>query len=212
MLDIKDKTILILAPHTDDAELGMGGSISKFLSQNNKVHCAAFSACKKSVIEGFAEDILITEVKKASETLGVQADCLHLFEFEVRTFNDQRQEILDTLIKLREMVKPDIVFIPSINDVHQDHKVIADEALRAFKFRTILSYELPWNNFTFSNSCFVILNSENIEKKIQALQCYQSQAHRMYIDSDYTRSLARSRGVQINTKYAECFEIVRVIL
>lgn len=211
MLEIANKRILVLAPHTDDAELGMGGTIAKLIANGNEVHCAAFSACRQSVIEGFPEDILITEVKAASVALGVNPEHLYLYEFEVRTFNHHRQAILDALIKLREQVKPDLIFIPSLHDVHQDHKVIAEEAQRAFKFNTLLSYELPWNNFTFTNSCFIILDEKHIDKKAEAIQCYKSQAHRLYTNPQYTRSLAHSRGVQINSHFAECFEIVRVI-
>ena len=208
----RHKKVLILAPHTDDAEFGCGATIAKLIEEGNEVYCAAFSACEQSVLKDYPSDILITEVKAASEKLGVKTSNLILFNYEVRTFNYKRQEILDSIIQLKNRIKPDVVFIPSLNDIHQDHATIANEAFRAFKFSSILCYELPWNNISFSTSCFMVLEEKHIAKKIEALNEYKSQAHRPYANEEFIRSLARVRGVQINTNYAECFEILRWIL
>jgi LmbE family N-acetylglucosaminyl deacetylase len=134
-----------------------------------------------------------------------------LFKYDVRTFNFHRQEILDDIIKLRTKIQPDLVFIPALTDLHQDHKTIADEALRAFKFTSILSYEMPWNNISFNTSCFYKLSDENLKIKIEALKMYKSQAHRPYANEDFIKSLATVRGVQVNAKYAETFEVLRWI-
>ena len=209
---VKKSKILVLAPHTDDGEFGCGGTITKFIAEGHDVYYAAFSACQQSVLPQFPSDILITEVKAATKILGIKPNNLILFDYDVRTFGYRRQDILDDLIRLRAEIKPDLVFIPTITDVHQDHHTIAEEGMRAFKFSSILSYELPWNNFSFTTSSFVHLDEEYIKTKVDALQAYQSQAHRTYSDEDFIRSLARTRGVQIGSKYAEAFEIVRWIL
>jgi LmbE family N-acetylglucosaminyl deacetylase len=208
----KKKRILVLAPHTDDGEFGCGGTISKFINEGHEVYYAAFSACQQSVLPQFPSDILITEVKEATSILGIKPSNLILFDYDVRTFGYQRQDILDDLIKLRADIKPELIFMPTITDVHQDHHTIAEEGMRAFKFNSILSYELPWNNFSFTTSSFVHLSENDIQTKVNALQAYQSQAHRPYSDEDFIRSLARTRGVQIGTKYAEAFELVRWII
>ena len=206
------RRILVLAPHTDDGEFGCGGTIAKFIEEGNDVYYAAFSACQQSVLPQFPSDILITEVKEATRILGVQPSNLVLFDYDVRTFGYRRQEILDDLIRLRADIQPDLIFMPTLADVHQDHKTIAEEGMRAFKFNSILTYELPWNNFSFQTSCFIHLSEENVQTKVKALQAYQSQAHRPYSDEDFIRSLARTRGVQIGTRYAEAFELVRWII
>ncbi len=206
------KTVLVLAPHTDDGEFGCGGTINKLIEEGNDVYYAAFSACQQSVLKEFPSDILITEVKEATLTLGIKPENLILFDYDVRTFNYRRQEILDDLIKLRTKINPDIIFIPALTDIHQDHKTIAEEGLRAFKFKTLLSYEMPWNNITFSTSSFSILSEENINTKVKALKQYKSQAHRPYANENFIKSLATTRGVQIGAQYAETFEIVRIIL
>ncbi|MGB0915470.1 MAG: PIG-L deacetylase family protein [Crocinitomicaceae bacterium] len=206
------KKILVLAPHTDDGEFGCGGTISKLIEEGHDVYYAAFSACQQSVLPQFPSDILITEVKAATKVLGIKPENLILFDYDVRTFGYNRQAILDDLIKLRAQINPDVIFMPEKNDVHQDHKTIAEEGLRAFKFCSVLSYELPWNNITFTTSSFIHLSEENVQTKVKALKEYQSQAHRPYSDEDFIRSMARLRGVQIGTTYAEAFSVVRWII
>jgi LmbE family N-acetylglucosaminyl deacetylase len=206
------KKVLVLAPHTDDGEFGCGATINKLVDEGAEVHYAAFSACEQSVLPQFPKDILITEVKAATKILGIKPQNLYLFKYNVRTFNFHRQEILDDIIKLRTKIDPDLVFMPSINDIHQDHATIANEAVRAFKFTTILCYELPWNNFNFATTCFQHLTDKNIDMKIEALYKYESQAHRPYANADFIKGLARTRGVQIGIHYAEVFEVIRWII
>jgi LmbE family N-acetylglucosaminyl deacetylase len=211
-MNIEGKKILVLAPHTDDLEFGCGGTVAKLIENKNEVWCAAFSACRQSVRKEFPEDILITEIKAASFILGIKPENLILFDYNVRTFNFHRQEILDDILVLKAQIQPDIVFIPALTDVHQDHYTIAQEGFRAYKFSSLLSYELPWNNLSFNTSSFMKLDETHILKKIEAVNEYKSQAHRPYANEEFVRALARTRGVQINTKYAECFEVIRWIL
>jgi LmbE family N-acetylglucosaminyl deacetylase len=203
--------ILLLSPHTDDGELGCGASVAKLIRQGKEVIYVAFSACEQSVLPEFPKDILIQEVKAATKELGILTENLILHRFEVRTFNYHRQEILDLLIQLREDYKPDTVLIPSLNDIHQDHKTIAEEALRAFKFHNVISYELPWNNLNFNTCAFEIVEEQDVLCKINALKQYKSQSHRPYANEEFLRSQLRMRGVQVARRYAEVFEVVRLV-
>ena len=205
------KKILVIAPHTDDGEFGCGGTIAKLSNQGVQIHYVAFSSCEKSVLPEFPSDILLTEVTAATKVLGIKKENLHILNFDVRTFSSNRQAILDDLIKLKKQINPELVFIPSLNDVHQDHATIAIEAVRAFKFINILSYELPWNNFKFSTTCFSILEEENLKTKIESLKLYKSQEHRSYASEEFIKSLAITRGTQIGRKFAEVFEFVRFV-
>ena len=143
--------ILVLAPHTDDGELGLGGTISKLIELGKKVTYVAFSTAQQSVPEGFPKDILKTEVKQATAQLGISPENLIIYNYEVRKLGYVRQEILEELIRLKKSNSFDLVFIPSLHDIHQDHTTIAQEGLRAFKNTTLLGYELIWNNLTFTN-------------------------------------------------------------
>ena len=102
--------------------------------------------------------------------------------------------------------------MPSLNDIHQDHTTVAHEGLRAFKNTSIFAYELLWNNITFETRCFVKLSNENVDAKFKALKEYKSQSSRDYMQEDFVYSHAITRGVQSGCKYAECFEVVRLIL
>ncbi len=208
----KYQNILILAPHTDDGELGLGGSINYFIEQGKNVVYAAFSTAEKSVPEGFPKDILKTEVKRATAELGIREENLLIYNYEVRKLNYVRQEILEELIRLRQTMSFDLVFIPSLHDIHQDHTTIAQEGLRAFKNTTLLGYELIWNNLTFNTQCFIKLEERHIQAKVNALKMYESQGFRDYLSEEFIFSLARARGVQVGCKYAEAFEVVRLFL
>lgn len=209
---ITDKTIFILAPHTDDGELGCGGTIAKLCAQGNKVLYIAFSSCNNSLLKEFPPDTLKKEVKKAVAVLGIAPDNLIILDYSVREFKDNRQSILDTMIQLREQYKPDIIFLPSSQDIHQDHQVIYEEGVRAFKYVTILGYELPWNNLLFKPGLFIKLGKSEITRKAEALMEYQSQLHRPYLDKELIFSQARVRGGQLASIYAEAFEVIRMIL
>ena len=206
------ETILILAPHTDDGELGCGGAIAKFIEAGKKVFYAAFSLAEESVPPPYPKNILEAEVKKATNVLGIRPENLLLFKYQVRHFAYHRQEILEDLVKLNKELSPDLVFLPALHDLHQDHTTIASEGIRAFKRTSILSYEMPWNNLNFSTQAFISFDDNHLNKKIAALHCYDSQKGRNYLNEEFVRSLAITRGVQINKRYAEVFEVVRWLL
>ena len=204
--------ILILAPHTDDGEFGCGASIAKFVEQGKEVYYAAFSLAEESVPVQFPKNILETEVKAATKELEIKPENLLLYKYKVRHFAYYRQEILEDLVKLNKKVKPDLVFMPCLQDLHQDHSTIAMEGLRAFKRTSILGYEIPWNNMNFATQCFITFDEEHLNKKLKALDCYNSQKGKNYASEEFIRSLARTRGTQIGVKYAEVFEVIRWIL
>lgn len=192
--------ILVLSPHTDDEVLGAGGSIARWVEEGNTVSCFAFTTC------GLKE--LWQEYINSCGVLGAQWG---IGDFKVREFDQSRQQVLDIMLKLKEDFNPDLVLCPSKNDCHQDHQVITKEAIRAFKHCSILGYELPWNNYAFESDYFVKLNGNHVEKKLEAMKCYKTQTHRPYFEEEYMRSHLRVRGAQINSKYAETFQLIRWI-
>ena len=206
------KNVLVLAPHTDDGELGAGGTISKLVRQGANVDYVAFSTAQESVPKHLPEDILSKEVRLATGALGLTEENLIILDYKVRKLNYARQDILEDLIRLRNKKKYELVLIPSTKDIHQDHSTVSQEAIRAFKSTTILGYELIWNNLTFDSTCFFTLNKKNVDLKIRALQSYGSQEGRAYMSKEFIYSLAKVRGVQIGADYAECFEVIRWII
>jgi N-acetylglucosamine malate deacetylase 1 len=205
------KKILVLAPHTDDGELGCGATITKLIEEGNDVYYVAFSICEESVPDGFPKNALENEVKEATKVLGIKSENLIIFGYKVRKFNSSRQEILEDIIVLRSKIKPDIVFMPCSNALHQDHLTIYQEGIRAFKHTTIYGYDLPWDTIEFRTTAFFTLAESHVEKKAEALRCYKTQNFRNYINDDFIYGLARVRGAQIAKEFAEAFEAIRII-
>jgi LmbE family N-acetylglucosaminyl deacetylase len=210
-MDLPFQIALVLGAHTDD-EFGCTGTIARMLESGIEVYCVTFSRCEESVPPDFPEDVLETEWRRATARLGIPGENLRLFPFRVRHFPQFRQDILEQLVLLRKEIQPDVVFVPSSSDIHQDHHVMSEEGVRAFKHSTVLGYELPMNTITFQHACFVRLEERHLRAKIESLMCYESQAFRNYRNEEFLRGLARVRGVQINTEYAEAFEVLRWVL
>ena len=201
--------VLVLAPHTDDGELGCGGTISRMVEEGREVYYAAFSTAAESVPPPFPPDILEKEVREGTKVLGIPAANLLVYKYKVRHLPHLRQEILEELVRIKRDIDPATVFLPSAQDLHQDHQTVHIEGLRAFKTVTVLGYELPWNNLSFDYRHFCVLTREHVETKIAALRCYQSQQHRPYTQEEFIWSWARTRGGQIMVEYAEAFDVLR---
>lgn len=209
---MKKKRVLILSPHTDDAELGAGGTILKYLEQKKEIFWVVFSTAEKSLPKNLPKDTLKREFLEVANKLNLKEKQYLIKNFEVRNLDRKRQEILELLIKIRKDFNPDLVIGPSINDYHQDHIVVATEMIRAFKTcSSIISYELPWNNVTFNTQFFEKITSDQISKKIEILGSYKSQMikNRSYFNKDFIMGFARTRGVQVNSEFAESFEVIR---
>ncbi len=202
---------LVLAPHTDDGEFGCGGTMARL----------AEAGCERALRRVLDRHTLAAGGLRARHArargargdaeLGISEERLTVHDFDVRTFPEHRQDILELLVELWEDWRPDVVFQPSLHDVHQDHQTIAQEGLRAFKRTTILGYEIPWNNFDFSYQWYVALERRHVERKVAALEKYASQQHRRYADPEYVWNVARTHGVNVNREYAEVFQVYRVI-
>lgn len=204
--------ILVLAPHTDDGELGCGGTLHRFYIEGKEVFYAAFSLCHQSLPKGLPKGTLASECLRATRKLSIPRENVFLYDFAVRNFQAVRQDILEAMVELNGKISPDLVLIPSEKDIHQDHGVIHLEALRAFKKSTILGYELPWNHSNFDARMFFKLSTNDVKRKVLALNCYKSQAHREYMKEEFTRSLATVRGLQAGHRFAEAFEIYRIVV
>jgi len=204
--------ILILSPHTDDAELGCGGTISRFLKEKKNILWIVFSSAEESLPPNLPPNTLTTEFQNVIKSLGLSDSNYRLHDFKVRKLSEKRQEVLEELVNIRNQFKPDLVIGPSLNDFHQDHEVVAKEMIRAFKTTSsMINYELPWNHVKFDTQLFVSLKKKNVDKKMEMLKFYKSQfaKNRHYFSADFIKGLANTRGAQIGEKYAEAFEVVR---
>jgi len=207
------KRILILAPHTDDAELGCGGSMAKWIEAGIDVHVAVFSSAEQSLPDGSPATRLRDECVASLEAMGIEAANRTIYDYPVRMLSYHRQEVLEHMVALGRRIDPDWILVPSGADLHQDHNTVYNEALRAFKHKTILGYELPWNHITFSASAFVTLEDRHLDAKWAAMTHYESQLElsRPYFTREFIESLGRVRGLQVKKQWAEAFELIRIV-
>lgn len=199
----KKKKALVLSPHTDDAELGCGGTIAKLIEEGWAVHVIYFSAVRTRFPQ------LVNEAENSARILGMSYEIL---DFNTRYFPRDRQDILQILHDHSRKENYNLVFTPTTTDIHQDHGVVTTEAKRIFRKCTLLGYELPWNNLDVSLNCFIPLEKRHIKKKISALECYNTQKKHPYFDKKFLESVVKMRGVQLSTPFAEGFETIKVRL
>ena len=205
------KRVLVLAPHTDDGEFGCGGTMARLVDGGCGGALRRVLDRDQVAARGLPAGHARARGEGGDRRARHPESALTVHDFEVRTFPERRQDILELLIALWEDWQPDAVFQPSLHDVHQDHQVVAAEGLRAFKRTTVLGYEIPWNNFDFAYQAYVALERSHLERKTAALAKYASQQHRRYADPEYIWNLARIHGANVNREFAECFQVYRVV-
>ena len=206
MLDLHGKTIVALAPHIDDVELGAGATIHQ-LGKNNEVYYVGLSLPPLIGRETFME-----EFQESSKILGLDPERIILRDYDPRNLFDVRGDILQLFYDLNQQLRPSLVLTPNGKDIHQSHEVVFAEARRAFKYTTILGYELPWNSMDFSMDVFITASKESVDAKVAAINAFKTQKSRIFFSNDIIADLAKVRGKQIGHEYAECFELVRMIL
>jgi len=205
---LKLKNILALSPHTDDIEIGCGGTLNRLKSNGAEIYVVNFSFSKNEKNDNIAPNVK-DEFIASMNYLNAKYEMLDL---PCRRLEEKRQVILDYLISLSKKNDFDAVFCHSTFDLHQDHQTVRNEAFRAFKHTTILGYELPWNCVQFRSDLFVKLSEDDLLAKTKMVGFYKSQQHRPYMYKQYIFDIARTRGLSINYKYAEGFEIIRGVI
>jgi N-acetylglucosamine malate deacetylase 1 len=204
--------VLAIAPHTDDVELGAAGTLQLLKAHGAEVRTIALCNAWQSLRPGFPKDTLITEFCAAQKVLGLDSSPDDIFDFPLRNFYSERQAILELFVKISREFRPDLILVPASTDVHQDHQVACQEANRAFKNSTIWGYELPWNNISFQAQAVVVLSEEQVSRKVEAVKAYASQAQRAYLSEEFLRGWMIGRGVTVGYRYAEAFEVIRMVI
>ena len=209
---VSEKTkVLLLSAHTDDCELAMGGTISRFVNAGADIMWVIFCNAWESLPASYPEGTLLTEQEAAAGKLGIGPERVTVKSIPVRHFPEHRQHILEDLVEIKKSFRPDLVFCPSLQDTHQDHKTLAEEAQRAFKSSTLLGYIIPWNMHLEKRNLFMELSPEDFEKKMEALACYKSQIEKYPILLEKTRAIGYAGGLSCLEGYSESFEVIRMV-
>jgi LmbE family N-acetylglucosaminyl deacetylase len=207
----KKKDVIVLGAHPDDFEVGCAGTILKYLKQIN----LTIYVMSDRYEDGKMRDL--NDQKKSFKILGLEKIPVKVFNIPTRIFHDYKSKIRNILYEIATTSNVDIVFTTPINDIHQDHIVLADEVLRLFREKTIFGYEVIRSGYNFRPQMHVRLTEKIVEKKIKAAQSYRSQwsttkSGGYYFAKDVMKGLMRARGAQFGLEYAEAFEIYHLKL
>jgi len=184
------------------------------MEEGAELFVVVFSTAAESLPAGAPSTLLGDEFRSAMHVMGVPSENQFVYDYQVRHLPAHRQQVLEELVRLRGKVKPDTVFLPSGDDIHQDHQVVHIEGLRAFRESSVFGYELPRNHIAFSTIAFTRLEQRHIDVKWAALECYDSQflLERPYFSRSFVESLARVRGTQVGADWAEAFQVYRYVI
>ena len=200
------KRVLFLGAHPDDIELGCGALLHHIVKQT-EVLCVTLSDNQKNPDLKNVKD----EHYEAMEVLGVSKEKIVLGPFTTRIFPDARQEILEYFLQFRKDFKPDLIFVHSKQDMHQDHNTMTDEALRAFRGITVLGFDVVRSSHDFFPHFLVEVTEEDVNKKIEALSKYETYRDRYYFNAELTRSIMVRHGALAERPFAEGFDILRIV-
>ena len=220
--------ILVIAAHPDDEVLGCGGTIAKYVKSGSKVFCLLLgkgkSSRRKSNLEK-EQALLRKEAQRSVKILGIS-------KIFFENFPDQRYDkvpllkIIKAIEKIKEEIKPDIVFTHHFGDLNKDHRITYEAVMTAFRplpgetAREIYSFEIPssteWGfpkrKTYFVPNVFVDI-SNTFYRKINALKSYKIEIRKFPHprSSEGVKILAQKRGMEVGLNYAEAFELIRGI-
>jgi LmbE family N-acetylglucosaminyl deacetylase len=200
------KRVLFLGAHPDDIELGCGALLHHVV-RHTDVLCVTLSDNQKNLdLQNIKNEHL-----ESMAVLGVPKDKIILGPFTTRVFPDSRQDILEYFLRLRREFGPDLIFVHSKQDVHQDHLTMTDEALRAFRGITVLGFDVVRSSYGFFPHFLVEVSEEDVNKKIEALSKYETYRDRYYFNRELTRSIMVRHGALAERPFAEGFDILRIV-
>lgn len=200
------KRVLFIGAHPDDIELGCGALIANIVTCT-EVQCVTLSDNQKNpTLQNVVE-----EHYRSMAVLGVPRDHDRVETFETRRFPHARQEILEYLFQLNRQFRPEVVFVHTKADIHQDHNVVTEEALRAFRGTTLLGFDALRSSYGFFPHFLVEVSKQDMERKVQALMEYKTYGEKYYFDPEVLRATLIRHGALAERPYAEGFDILRIV-
>jgi LmbE family N-acetylglucosaminyl deacetylase len=200
------RKVLFIGAHPDDIELGCGALIAN-IAGCIEVLCVTLSDNLKNT----ALQNVVEEHYRSMAVLGVPRDHDRVETFETRNFPHARQEILEYLFQLNRQFHPEIVFAHTKADIHQDHNVVTEEALRAFRGTTLLGFDALRSSYGFFPHFLVEVTGQDVERKVQALKEYKTYGDKYYFDPEVLRATLIRHGALAERPFAEGFDILRIV-
>jgi LmbE family N-acetylglucosaminyl deacetylase len=204
------RRLLCLGAHSDDIEIGCGGSILQLLAAHPQieVYWVVFSAGPSRRAEALASADAFLQNAAARHVM-VHAFRDGYFPFVGDTIKDAFEE-------LKQVISPDAVMTHSRHDIHQDHRLLGQLTYNTFRDHLILEYEIPkWDGDLITPNAYVPLEKATAQRKIELLlQHFPTQAGRDWFTADTFHGLMRLRGVEARAPegMAEGFHIRKLLL
>lgn len=200
--------VLALGAHSDDIEIGAGGTILSWIASGAEVSIdwCALSAPGERADEARASAMAFLA--------GAARADIHLGEFRDGYFPAERTAVKDWVEGLKRLEKPDVVLCHQRNDAHQDHRMVCELAWNTFRDHLILEYEIPkWDGDLGQPNIYVPLSEDVLARKIELLhKHFGTQRSKAWFDDETFRGLARLRGVECRERYAEAFFARKLLL
>ncbi|MER5931796.1 PIG-L family deacetylase [Streptomyces sp. NPDC002054] len=200
--------IAAVGAHCDDIAIGAGGTLLTLCRARPGIRIDAL------VLSGGGTE------REAEEQAALAAFCPGAdLRLTVLKLPDGRmpahwEEAKAAVEELRTQTDPDLLLAPRTDDAHQDHRGLAQLLPTAFRDHLVLGYEIvKWDGDLGRPTAYQPLSPETAEQKVRLLQeHYPSQRHRPWYDREAFLGLARIRGIECQTRYAEAFAVTKLTL
>ncbi len=203
-------TILCLGAHSDDIEIGCGGTMLHLLSQysNLNVSWVVFSSGRDRELEARTSAALFLKKAKTHKVT--------VKNFRDGFFPYEGAQIKEFFEELKKEVNPNLIFTHYRTDRHQDHRTISDLTWNTWRQHLVLEYEIPkYDGDLGSPNCFVPLTQDICSEKIKHIcEVFQTQGNKAWLTEDTFQALLRLRGVECAApeKFAEAFYCRKLVL
>jgi LmbE family N-acetylglucosaminyl deacetylase len=202
--------LLFFGAHCDDIEIGCGGAVIELLSQyrNAEVHWVVLSS----------NDARAKEARRAARMLlrGAGSVNLVIKQFRESFFPSEYPALKGFFEEIKRSVSPDVVFVHSREDLHQDHRVLGELAWNTFRDHLVLEYEIPkFDGGLGSPSVFMPLSHAVVRRKVEVLmKVFGTQRSKRWFTPATFEGLMRLRGIECNAPdgYAEAFYSRKLVL
>jgi LmbE family N-acetylglucosaminyl deacetylase len=204
------KSILCLGAHSDDLEIGCGGTLLHLMGEypQAEVTWVVFSAAGQRHAEAQRSADLFLQRAGSSRVI--------LKDFRDGFFPYDGGQIKDFFEQLKAEVSPDLVFTHTRHDLHQDHRLLCELAWNTWRDHLVLEYEIPkYDGDLGTPNVYIPLSPAERQEKLQhLLACFQTQANKHWFDEALFSGLMRLRGMECRAPsgYAEAFYGRKVIL
>jgi LmbE family N-acetylglucosaminyl deacetylase len=200
-------SVLALGAHPDDIEIAAGGTLLTLAARHPGLHL------RYVLLTGTPERQ--QEARAAARAFSPGAD----LEVELHDLPEGRLpavwgQVKEVIQGVARSFEPDVIFAPSPGDAHQDHRTIGEIVPTAFRDQVYLAYEVPkWDGDMSRPNAYFPLTDEVVRRKVELLdKCYPSQQGRDWWGEETFLALARLRGVECHTRYAEAFTCSKLVI